>query len=104
MGVQASFRFPSGAVPPWVAIRAALADSGDPPVVRMIDGLPAFPDEVPPEGWTELRIGRGGAMITLLRGGNEIDVVAWGTADTALDALRGGVGRALAALGGIRPT
>jgi hypothetical protein len=98
MGVQSSFRFP--AVPSWDAIRTKIAESGDPPVVRMIDGLPAFPDEVPPDGWGEVRIGLAGTMITLRRTGDGIDVVTWGTADPALDAARARVGTALKQLSG----
>jgi len=84
MGVQTSYRFPTGPVPGWEAIRAAIAGSRDSPVVRMIDGLPAFPGESPPDDWKEVRIGLGGAMVTLRRTAAGIDVVTWGTADPAL--------------------
>src|SRR5262245_12570740 len=75
MGVQASFRFPSGSAPSWDAIRSAIATSGESPVVRMIDGMPAFPDEAPPDEWKEIRIGLAGAMVTLLRSPGVIEVV-----------------------------
>jgi hypothetical protein len=84
MGVQSTFRFPAGAVPGWEAIHAAIVQSGEPPVVRMIDGLPAFPNEVPPDEWKEVRIGLAGTMVTLRRTAAGIDVVTWGTADPAL--------------------
>jgi hypothetical protein len=84
MGVQSTFRFLAGAVPGWEAIHAAIAVSGDPPVVRMIDGLPAFPNEAPPDDWKEVRIGLAGTMVSLRRTAAGIDVVTWGTADPAL--------------------
>jgi hypothetical protein len=86
MGVQSTFRFPAGSVPGWEAIRASLTDTGDLPVVRMIDGLPAFPGEVPADDWKEIRIGLGGTMVTLRRSAAGIDLVTWGTADPALAA------------------
>ena len=61
---------------------------GDPPVVRMIDGLPAFPDEVPPDDWKEIRVGLAGTMVTLRRTVGGIDVVTWGTADPVIETAR----------------
>ena len=57
---------------------------GEAPAVRMIDGQPAFPDEVPEPGWRELRVGLAGGMVTLRRTGSEVRVVTWGTADPVL--------------------
>ena len=47
MGVQRVVTFPAGE-PTWPAVAAKLAEAGERPPVRMIDGLPAFPDE---EDW-----------------------------------------------------
>jgi len=61
-----------------------LAEVGETPAVRMIDGLPAFPDEVPDPGWQELRIGLAGGMVTLHHDGSDVRLVTWGTADPSL--------------------
>ena len=50
----------------------------------MIDGLPAFPDEVPEAGWKELRVGFSSGMVTLRRGPNHLACVVWGNADGEL--------------------
>ena len=76
-------RFPT-AVPEWPAVVAKLAEVGETPTVRMIDGLPAFPDERPGPGWQELRVGLAGGMITLRRAGVDVRIVTWGTADPGL--------------------
>jgi hypothetical protein len=52
--------------------------------MRMIDNMPAFPDEEPEEGWKELRVSLGGGMITLRREAGRMRVVVWGNADAAL--------------------
>lgn len=83
MGVERTVRFPA-AVPEWPAVAEKLAEVGEAPAVRMIDGLPAFPDEVPGPGWQELRVALSGGMITLIRGGSDVRVVTWGTADPGL--------------------
>lgn len=83
MGVERVVRFPGGSPPDWPAVTAKLADAGEPGVLRMIDGLPAFPDEVPAAGWQELRVGVAGGMVTLRRTDAEVRCVTWGTADPA---------------------
>jgi hypothetical protein len=70
--------------PEWHAIRDSLDKVGEQAVVRMIDGLPAFPDEIPEPGWQELRLGMNGGMVSLRRDGNAILCVVWGNADEAL--------------------
>jgi hypothetical protein len=70
--------------PEWPIIRDSLAKAGEQAVVRMIDGLPAFPDEVPEPGWGELRLGMNGGMVSLRRSAGEILCVVWGNADEAL--------------------
>ena len=99
MGIERVIRFPTAA-PEWPAVVAKLAEVGEAPVVRMIDGLPAFPDEVPQPGWRELRIGLTGGMITLRTEGAEVHVVVWGTADPGLTRSRDHLCWAVAAAGG----
>jgi hypothetical protein len=84
MGMQRSVRFDSGGVPAWDAIREQLARVGVSAAVKMIDGLPAFPDEVPEPGWRELRVGTPNGMVTLRAGPDSLTCVAWGNADDAL--------------------
>ncbi|QEL19662.1 hypothetical protein PX52LOC_06739 [Limnoglobus roseus] len=50
----------------------------------MIDGLPAFPDEVPADDWQELRLSLTGGMITIRRTGADFRCVTWGTSDDGL--------------------
>jgi hypothetical protein len=52
----------------------------------MIDGQLAFPEEEPAEPWHELRVASTDGMVTLRRGGSQVDVVVWGNAlPTLLD-------------------
>jgi len=83
MGIERVVTF-SGAEPPWSAIRGRLAVAGITPQMRMIDNMPAFPDDEPEGSWTELRISLGGGMVTLRRETGQIRVVVWGNADAAL--------------------
>lgn len=46
----------------------------------MIDGLPAFPDELPEPGWKELRAGVSGGMATLRVVPDGFSCVVWGNA------------------------
>lgn len=57
MGMDRTVRFPCGTIPSWDLIRTQLARLGLDSPLRMIDGLPAFPDEAPEPGWRELRVG-----------------------------------------------
>ena len=98
MGVERLIRFPT-AGPEWPAVAARLAEVGEAPVVRMIDGLPAFPGEVPDPGWQELRVGLAGGMVTLRRTGSDVRVVAWDTDDRDLTRSRDLLCWALAAAG-----
>jgi len=83
MGMTQSVRFPSG-VPTWPALRDQLAGRGLSFQMRMIDGQLAFPDEEPPDNWSEVRIGLPQGMITLRREADGIAFVVWGNADAAL--------------------
>lgn len=69
----------------WPALVTKLHAHGETPVLRMIDGLPAFPDEIPDASWNELRIGLNGGMVTLKRTANGFSLVTWGTTDPQLD-------------------
>ena len=84
MGMQRTVRFDPGAVPTWDAVRGQLGRLSVSAVVKMIDGLPAFPDEVPEVGWKELRVGTPGGMITLRAGADSLTCVVWGNAGDAL--------------------
>ena len=79
MGLQRDVTF-TGEVPGWEAVRDRLAATGLVVSVRMIDGQPAFPDEVPEPGWQELRLGTPGGMVTLRRGDGRLSVIVWGNA------------------------
>jgi len=70
--------------PSFVAVAEKWAESGEPLTVRMIDGLPAFPDEMPPDGWKEVRVSVPSGMITLRREAGQWACVVWGSADNAL--------------------
>jgi hypothetical protein len=65
----------------------------------MIDGLPAFPDEVPDPAWKELRVGLAGGMVTLRRGADTIRCVVWGGDDPSIRAALETCARAVAAAG-----
>jgi hypothetical protein len=65
----------------------------------MIDGQLAFPDETPPQMWSELRVGTPGGMITLRRQGDVVDVVTWGNADDGMQKAWNALTWALAAAG-----
>lgn len=80
MGMERVITF-HGAAPRWESLQQEFAASGLKVSIRMIDGLPAFPDEVPAEGWGEVRIGISGAMITLRLSPGKLSVMTWGNAD-----------------------
>lgn len=99
MGLDCTIRFPAGSVPAWDTIKSQLARVGEPAPFRMIDGLPAFPDESPEENWHELRVGAGGGMVTLRRGADSLTCVVWSNADPALLAARDRIAWACAVAG-----
>jgi hypothetical protein len=86
-------------VPAWDAIKDQLARLGELAPLRMIDGLPAFPDESPEAGWRELRVGFSAGMVTLRHGENSLSCVIWSNADAALLAARDRLAWACAAAG-----
>lgn len=83
MGVERVVAVPGG-LPDWPTVVTRLTDLGDPPTMRMIDGLPSFPDEAPAADWQELRIGLAGGMVTIRRTPDGVRCVTWGTDDPAL--------------------
>ena len=99
MGLDCTVRFPAGAVPAWEAVQSQLARVGEAGTIRMIDGMPAFPDETPEEGWRELRVGCAAGMVTLRKGSDSLSCVVWSNADAALLAARDRVAWACAAAG-----
>jgi hypothetical protein len=84
MGLDRTIRFPSAETPSWGAIQTELARVGMTAVLRMIDGLPAFPDEVPEAGWKELRLGVSTGMVTIRNGPRLFTCAIWGNADEQL--------------------
>jgi hypothetical protein len=52
--------------------------------LRMIDGELAFPNEMPPVTWRELRIGSPQGMVTLRREPDRVVLLTWGNADAAM--------------------
>jgi len=88
MGMTLAIEYPESA-PAWNKIRAELSQVSLTVALRMIDNLPAFPDEEPEDGWREIRIGVGVGMITLRRNGLRDECIIWGNSDPALiDAWR----------------
>ena len=104
MGMDRAIRFPTGTVPSWDVIRARLQRVGESATLRMIDGLPAFPDEVPEPTWNELRVGLSAGMITIRRVAGSFTCVVWGNADAALLAAWDKLTWACAAGGGVIET
>jgi hypothetical protein len=84
MGMEQVVTFGAGATASWSALRDLLSQHPFPVQLRMIDGELAFPDEQPPEGWTELRVGTPQGMVTLRRQPDRMQVVTWGNADEDL--------------------
>jgi hypothetical protein len=84
MGMEQKVEFGSLSCPPWTEVAVLLARANYPLTMRMIDGQLALPDEVPPDGWSELRVGTRGGMITIRRLPAAVELVTWGNADTAM--------------------
>ncbi len=80
MGMERVVTF-AGDAPSWPAVRDRITAGGAAVQMRMIDNMPAFPDEDPEAGWRELRISLSGAMLTLRREPGRMRVVVWGNAD-----------------------
>ncbi len=84
MGLQRTISFETDSRPSWESVQSAFAAVSERPVVRMIDNLPAFPEEIPELGWRELRISLSGGMVTIRCTPDSWDCVIWGTGEPAL--------------------
>lgn len=84
MGMEYVVRFPGEEPADLRRVIALLAQHNFPVQVRMVDGELTLPTEVPPERWTEVRLGTPAGMVTLARRGNDLAVVTWGNADEAM--------------------
>lgn len=73
-----------GSGPTWGKVRECLGARGVVPQMRMIDNMPAFPDEEPEPTWGEIRLSLGHGMLTVRRQGGALHVIVWGNADAAL--------------------
>ena len=100
MGLEQRIHFADEATPTWEAIRTQLSRVGETPALRLIDGLPAFPDETPEPGWKELRIATTAGMVSIRRQPGMLACVVWGNADPALAAAWARVVWACAVAGG----
>lgn len=101
MGVERVVDFAGQPVPEWAAVADRLRELGEAPVLRMIDGLPAFPDEIPEPDWQELRVGLAGGMVTVRRSlPDSVTCVTWGTGEPALVLAWNRLAWAFAAAGG----
>lgn len=98
MGMERVVSFP-GAEPSWPAVRERLTAAGLSVQMRMIDNMPALPDEEPEAGWRELRVSLGAGMVTLRREPGRLRVVVWGNADEALRRDQDALARACAEAG-----
>ncbi|MFO0945715.1 MAG: hypothetical protein U1D30_07200 [Planctomycetota bacterium] len=86
MGIQQSVHF-SKEVPAWPVVRDLLGTRGLAVPMRMIDGQLAFPDELPPDHWEEIRVGSPAGMVTIKRSQGRVDLVTWGNADDELSRI-----------------
>jgi len=100
VGLEVRVKFSAAPVLDWRGLLVDLAAAGRSASVRMIDNLPAFPDESPPDGWREVRLGFAAGMVTVRRVDPDLACVVWGTADPELTATQVAVAEALAGRGG----
>jgi hypothetical protein len=84
MGMDQTVTFGAGKTPAFAAARDLLQQHCFPIQVRMIDGQLAFPDEIPPDDWHELRLGTPQGMVTVRRDADRLTLVTWGNADQPL--------------------
>jgi hypothetical protein len=100
MGMEQTVSFAGKSTPAWGAVSDLLTGRGFPVQTRMIDGQLAFPDEVPPDDWKELRVGTPQGMVTLRRSGDSVAFVTFGNADAALRQVWNALTWAFAEAGG----
>jgi hypothetical protein len=99
MGMERVVSFP-GREPTWPDTKLRLAGAGRTVEMRMIDNMPAYPDEEPPDDWKELRVSLGAGMMTVRREPGRVRVIVWGNADEALKQDQEALARAFAEAGG----
>lgn len=102
MGMDQKVLFPPERLPVWPAIVETLAARQVSLQMRMIDGQLAFPDELPPDTWRELRVAGNGGMVSLLRDSEGVNLVVWGNADRSLRETWNALAHVLAELTGGR--
>jgi len=59
------------------SVAKVLASVSDSWCLRLVDGLPAFPDEAVPEEFNEIRLGLGGNMVTIKAVASGLNLVTW---------------------------
>jgi hypothetical protein len=84
-----------GELPGWATIGERVRGRGLTIALRMIDGLPAFPDEEPPADWRELRVSLPAGMVTIRREAGGVRLVTWGDSPPELLAQRDALAAAL---------
>ena len=84
MGIERTISHDPNVLPDWAVVRGLLVANGETATLRMIDGMPAFPDEIPDATWHELRIGMTGGMVTVKRRVGQLVCVTWGNGEPAL--------------------
>jgi hypothetical protein len=77
MGLQVSIPECGVAVVSKAAAELAMA-------LRMVDNLPAFPNEPVPEDFSEIRLAAEGGMISVRNQADGLVLVVWGNADESL--------------------
>jgi hypothetical protein len=100
MGMEQTVSFAGTTVPSFVAVRDFLGQRGFPLQMGMIDGQLAFPDELPDDGWRELRLRTPQGMVTVRHDGERLAFVTWGNADDAMRQAWNALVWAFAAVGG----
>lgn len=79
MGMDIKVR--SKSIPSWESWTVLLTSRNALVQMRMIDNMPAFPDETPPEDWRDVRVNILGNMITLRRETDGVRLVTWGNTE-----------------------
>jgi hypothetical protein len=102
MGMEQIVSFAGRPVPTYSAVRDFLGQRGFPLQMGMIDGQLAFPDELPEDGWRELRLRTPQGMVTVRRDGERLIFVTWGNADDPMRRAWNALVWAFAAAGGGR--
>ncbi len=102
MGMEQTVSFAGATIPAYTSIRDFLGERGFPLQMGMIDGQPAFPDELPEDNWRELRLRTPQGMVTVRRATDKLVFVTWGNADAGLTQAWNALVWAFAEVGGGR--